>query len=53
LSEVRALSIAKPGLRLESGRIFEMDELVFCLPEKKRMSIYARSSFLATWDLPS
>ena len=25
----------KPGLRLESGRIFEMDELVFCLPEKK------------------
>jgi hypothetical protein len=27
---------------------FLMDELVFCLPEKKRMSIYARSPFLAT-----
>jgi hypothetical protein len=23
----------RPGLRLESGRICEMDELVFCLPE--------------------
>ena len=37
----------KPGLRLESGRICEIDELVFCLPEKKWMSIYARLSFLA------
>jgi hypothetical protein len=25
-----------------------MDELVFCLPEKERMSTYARLSFLAT-----
>jgi hypothetical protein len=28
-----------------------MDELVLFLSEKKRMSIYARLSFLATWDL--
>jgi hypothetical protein len=37
----------KPGLPIESGRICEMDELVFCLPEKKWMSIYAGLSFLA------
>src|SRR5579859_3012369 len=30
----------KPGLRLESGRIFEIHEPVFYLLEKKRMSIY-------------
>jgi hypothetical protein len=36
----------KPGLRLGSGRIYEMDELVFCLPEKNWMSIYVHSTHL-------
>jgi hypothetical protein len=43
----------KPGLRLESGRICVMDELVFCLPEKKWMSIFVHWGHLGTWDQPS
>ena len=35
----RRLGNRKPGLRLESGRIFEIDKLICCLPEKKWMSI--------------
>jgi len=45
VSDVRVLGNRKPSLQLESSRIFEMDELVFCLPEK--MSIYAGLFFLA------
>src|SRR5271168_177054 len=48
LSDVRVFINRKPGPRLESVRMFEMDELVFCLPEKKRISISACLSFLAT-----
>jgi hypothetical protein len=47
-------------LAIRIGRICEMDELAFCLPEEKWMSIYARLFFLAilppylaTWDPPS
>jgi hypothetical protein len=50
--DVRMFTNRKPGLRLEFVRLFEMDELVFCLPEK-RTSIYARSSFLATGTCPA
>jgi hypothetical protein len=60
LSDVRVFINRKLGLRLESGRLCEMDQLVFCLPEKKWMSIYACISFLAalppyltTWTCPA
>jgi hypothetical protein len=36
----RCLANRRAGLRLESGQIGEMDELVLCLREKKWMSIY-------------
>jgi hypothetical protein len=39
LSNVWVIINRKPGLRLESSRIFEMDELAFCLPEKKDIHI--------------
>jgi hypothetical protein len=38
------LSIASRALQLESGRLFGMDELVFCLPEKKTMSMLQQTS---------
>ena len=39
MSDVRVLIKRRPSLQLESGRIFEMGELVFYLPEKKTVSI--------------
>jgi hypothetical protein len=38
-SHVRVFTNRKPGLRLESGRIFEMDELVYYLLERKKKAI--------------
>ena len=40
------LANRRSSLRLESGQICEIDELVFCLPEKKRMSIYVHRPIL-------
>ena len=43
----RCLGNRKPSLRLESGRICVMDELFFCLPERKWMSICIHWAHLA------
>ena len=53
VSDCRVFVSRKPGLRLESVRWEEDVELLVLLPEEKGTSIYARSSLLATWALPS